>query len=207
MSIPPDPRIFFAAERTLLAWLRTGIAVIGLGFVVARFGLFLRLISQQQADHPPDNFSMSTVVQSCRIEEENAALLSRQAKRRHLEVSTLTSLYLKEKTREEEFPGIGFRDSVGGRGAYVLGHRVTVWEVVDVNRQAKGVARTAEHFRWLLLQISLLAVNNRAIRQRDADRRGVRTRVRRLTQCGAEIEQRPLARILGACNFPVRAVD
>jgi len=39
-----DPRVFFAAERTLLAWVRTGVAVIGLGFVVARFGLFLRLV-------------------------------------------------------------------------------------------------------------------------------------------------------------------
>jgi putative membrane protein len=37
-----DPRIRFAAERTLLAWLRTGLALMGFGFVVARFGLFLR---------------------------------------------------------------------------------------------------------------------------------------------------------------------
>lgn len=44
-----DPRIYFAAERTLLAWLRTGLAVIGLGFVVARFGLFLRLLAHQHA--------------------------------------------------------------------------------------------------------------------------------------------------------------
>src|SRR5580765_520543 len=42
-----DPRVFFAAERTLLAWLRTGLTVIALGFVVARFGLFLRLLSLQ----------------------------------------------------------------------------------------------------------------------------------------------------------------
>lgn len=35
-----DPRVFFASERTLLAWVRTGIAIVGLGFVVARFGLF-----------------------------------------------------------------------------------------------------------------------------------------------------------------------
>jgi len=42
-----DPRVFFASERTLLAWLRTGIAITGLGFVVSRFGLFLRLIAQQ----------------------------------------------------------------------------------------------------------------------------------------------------------------
>jgi putative membrane protein len=39
-----DPRVFFAAERTMLAWLRSGITVIGLGFVVARFGLFLRAV-------------------------------------------------------------------------------------------------------------------------------------------------------------------
>lgn len=44
-----DPRVFFAAERTLLAWVRTGLTVVGLGFVVARFGLFLRLVSGQGA--------------------------------------------------------------------------------------------------------------------------------------------------------------
>ena len=30
MNAEHDPRVYFAAERTLLAWLRTGIAVIGL---------------------------------------------------------------------------------------------------------------------------------------------------------------------------------
>ncbi len=42
-----DPRVFFAAERTLLAWIRTGITIIALGFVVARFGLFVQLLSAQ----------------------------------------------------------------------------------------------------------------------------------------------------------------
>src|SRR6266404_1045820 len=37
-----DPRVAFAAERTLLAWVRTGLALMGFGFVVARFGLFLQ---------------------------------------------------------------------------------------------------------------------------------------------------------------------
>src|SRR5512139_394404 len=91
---------------------------------------------------------MPTIVQSCRIEAEHAALLSRQAKRRHLEVSTLSSLYLKEKALEEEFPGIGFRDSASGREAYVVGHRVAVWEVMDVYRETKTMADTAGHFRW-----------------------------------------------------------
>jgi putative membrane protein len=40
-----DPRTYPAAERTLLAWIRTGLAMMGFGFVVARFGLFLREIA------------------------------------------------------------------------------------------------------------------------------------------------------------------
>jgi putative membrane protein len=40
-----DPRVYFAAERTLLAWIRSGLTVMALGFVVARFGLFLTLMS------------------------------------------------------------------------------------------------------------------------------------------------------------------
>ena len=35
-------REHLANERTLLAWSRTSLTLIGLGFVVARFGLFLR---------------------------------------------------------------------------------------------------------------------------------------------------------------------
>jgi putative membrane protein len=41
-SQPDDPRVRFAAERTFLAWIRTGLAMMGFGFVVARFGMFLR---------------------------------------------------------------------------------------------------------------------------------------------------------------------
>ena len=37
-----DPRIYFAAERTSLAWIRTGLGLMGVGFAVSRFGLFLR---------------------------------------------------------------------------------------------------------------------------------------------------------------------
>lgn len=92
---------------------------------------------------------MPTVVQSCRIEKDHAALLAKQAKRRHLEVSTLSSLYLKEKALEEEYPGIGFRDAAGGREAYVLGHRVAVWEVEDIYRETGSTAKTAAYFRWL----------------------------------------------------------
>ncbi|MGA7413059.1 MAG: DUF202 domain-containing protein [Bryobacteraceae bacterium] len=35
---------YLAAERTFLAWIRTGLALMGFGFVVARFGLFLQAL-------------------------------------------------------------------------------------------------------------------------------------------------------------------
>jgi hypothetical protein len=95
-----------------------------------------------------DTSDMRTIVQSCRLDKEHAELLARQARRRQLEVSTLSSLYLREKSLEEEFPGIGFRDHIGGREAYVLGHRVAVWEVLDVYREAKSIGKTADHFGW-----------------------------------------------------------
>ena len=49
MNNADDPRVYFAAERTLLAWVRTGLTVIGLGFVVARFGLFLHLLRRDSS--------------------------------------------------------------------------------------------------------------------------------------------------------------
>jgi putative membrane protein len=49
---PSDPsadsrfRDHAANERTLLAWIRTGIALMAFGFAIARFGLFLRQIAE-----------------------------------------------------------------------------------------------------------------------------------------------------------------
>jgi len=45
-----DPRVYLAAERTFLAWIRTGLSLMGFGFVVARFGLFLR--EMEFSTHP-----------------------------------------------------------------------------------------------------------------------------------------------------------
>lgn len=47
-DLSKDPRVYFAAERTFLAWIRTGVALMGFGFVVARFGLFLRELEAAQ---------------------------------------------------------------------------------------------------------------------------------------------------------------
>lgn len=43
-----DPRVRFAAERTLLAWIRTGLALMGFGFVVARFSWLMREFAGHQ---------------------------------------------------------------------------------------------------------------------------------------------------------------
>jgi putative membrane protein len=49
MTPPPSEERFrdhAANERTLLAWIRTGIALMAFGFAIARFGLFLSEMAQ-----------------------------------------------------------------------------------------------------------------------------------------------------------------
>jgi uncharacterized protein (DUF302 family)/uncharacterized membrane protein YidH (DUF202 family) len=54
-----DPRVYFAAERTFLAWIRTGIALMGFGFILARFGIFLEEIQAVRQGAPPQEFGVS----------------------------------------------------------------------------------------------------------------------------------------------------
>ena len=56
-----DPKDLLAAERTLLAWIRTGIALMAFGFVVARFGLFLRELARVGGHVPTQRFDSTLV--------------------------------------------------------------------------------------------------------------------------------------------------
>jgi putative membrane protein len=55
----PGASDYFAAERTFLAWIRTGLALMGFGFVVARFGLFLQEIHVVAPNVPSPRHGLS----------------------------------------------------------------------------------------------------------------------------------------------------
>lgn len=63
-SANQDPRVYFAAERTFLAWIRTGLGLMGVGFAVSRFGLFLRefAATQRRVSELPTSHSVATGV-------------------------------------------------------------------------------------------------------------------------------------------------
>jgi putative membrane protein len=62
MSYTADPRVLFAAERTLLAWQRSAIALMAFGFVVERFGLFLQMVSHRPESGAQRSFSLAAGV-------------------------------------------------------------------------------------------------------------------------------------------------
>lgn len=55
----PGASDYLAAERTFLAWIRTGLALMGFGFVVARFGLFLQEIHVVAPEVPSPRHGLS----------------------------------------------------------------------------------------------------------------------------------------------------
>ncbi|HSQ62847.1 MAG TPA: DUF202 domain-containing protein [Polyangiaceae bacterium] len=57
-----DPKTYLAEDRTFLAWIRSGIAMMGFGFVVARFGLFLRQLEAMRSGSPVQTTAFSVIL-------------------------------------------------------------------------------------------------------------------------------------------------
>lgn len=78
MPFTADPRVLFAAERTLLAWQRSAIAMMGFGFVVERFGLFLQMMAHQPLSASQRGFSLGIGVSLLFLGATVALLSARQ---------------------------------------------------------------------------------------------------------------------------------
>lgn len=50
MSDLEDPRVLFAAERTMLAWNRTSVVLITFGFMVERANILMKVLAPEQSD-------------------------------------------------------------------------------------------------------------------------------------------------------------
>ena len=121
---------------------------------------------------------MSTAYVSGRVPPRYERLVVKQARAAKTSKSDLVARYVIEKSLENEFPGISFRDSLSGREAYLTGHRVAVWEVVDVHEEIKSLVKTAEHFHWppVLVKRALAyakAFPDETQRSREGERHGV----------------------------------
>jgi hypothetical protein len=122
---------------------------------------------------------MSKAYVSGRVPIRYERLVVKQARAARTSKSNLVARYVMEKSLENEFPGISFRDSLSGREAYLTGQRVAVWEVVDVHEEIKSLEKTAEHFHWPPVLVKRALAYAKAFpeeiqRSREGERHGVR---------------------------------
>ena len=107
-----DPRVYFAAERTLLAWVRTALGIIGLGFVVARFGLFLRIVHSPQNGEPGQH--LPAVALGMTLSLMGSAIAALAAWQHQRFCRTLGSTDLPSRYKTQVGPAFGFGVAAAG---------------------------------------------------------------------------------------------
>jgi hypothetical protein len=90
-----------------------------------------------------------SVVVSMRLPAESGTRLKRMANRHGWTPSDASARLVEEGLRRLEFAFIDFRDSPGGRQAYIQGSTLTVWEVMLLAQSHSGdVSAVARHLKW-----------------------------------------------------------
>lgn len=86
VKIPDEKKAteYLANERTFLAWIRTSIAVISLGFVVAKFGVWLRELGARFDPQMQTSGSGVSVPMGLAMMALGAALAALAARRYHV---------------------------------------------------------------------------------------------------------------------------
>jgi putative membrane protein len=85
--VEQDPRVYFAAERTFLAWIRTGLALMGIGFAVSRFGLFLRQVTAAESHLPANTHATGVSLWSGVALVALGVIVTLSSVRRHLQLT------------------------------------------------------------------------------------------------------------------------
>jgi len=121
---------------------------------------------------------MSTAYVSGRVPSRFERLIIKQAQAARTSKSNLVARYVIEKSLETEFPGISFRNSLSGREAYLTGHRVAVWELLEVYEETKSIETTAQHFHWPAVLVKRALAYAKSFpdeirRSREGERHGV----------------------------------
>ena len=105
------------------------------------------------------NNTKRSMVVSMRLPLESSQRLKRMAKRHGWSASDASARLVEEGLRRSEFAFIDFRDSAAGRGAYVQGSTLAVWEIMLLLRSYRDdPAAVARHLQWPQAKV-LAAVN------------------------------------------------
>jgi uncharacterized protein (DUF433 family) len=98
--------------------------------------------------------STQRTVVSFRLPREEKSRLERLARRTGRTLGELAARMVMEGRRREDFAWIDFRDTAGGRVAFLQGTRLQVWWLARLARQFKGdLAAVADHLGLPLAQV------------------------------------------------------